>query len=391
VPFALPRIRIEDAHLAVDGGPVRVVLTRPDATLATLLTESGRRLHDDGDRLRVLLGIDDVTRAAADDERLRPFARALRAAVDAWVGPAPDVPLAGGVLRTSAVPAIMGVLNVTPDSFSDGGTDYDPATHPGPAIAAGRALVAAGADIVDVGGESTRPGAAPVGEDEELARVLPVVRALADDGAVVSIDTVKAAVATAAVDAGAAIVNDVSAGRLDPTLLARVADLDVPYVVTHMQGTPRTMQRRPHYDDVVAEVFEALAADVERAVDAGIDRARVVIDPGIGFGKTVSHNAALLARLREVSSLGRAVMIGTSRKSFIGHLTGADDPLDRLEGSLASIVLAVDQGASIVRVHDVAATRRALKVAGAIGAMRPRSATELTLAERVDVGAIRPR
>lgn len=389
--LSLPRIRIEDAHLAADGGPVRVVVTDVGAPLTLALSGLGRRLDAAGDRLRLLIDPDDVARAAADDGDLRPFARALLAAIEGWSGPAPDVPLAGGVLRTSAIPAIMGVLNVTPDSFSDGGTDYDPATHPGPAVAAGRALIAAGADIVDVGGESTRPGAAPVDVDEELARVVPVVRALADDGAVVSIDTVKAPVATAAVEAGAALVNDVSAGRLDADLLATVAALEVPYVVTHMQGTPRTMQQRPHYDDVVAEVFEQLGRDVDRAVDAGIAPGRIIVDPGIGFGKTVSHNAALLARLREVSGLGHAVLVGTSRKSFIGHLTGVDDPLDRLEGSLASVVLAVDQGASIVRVHDVAATRRALRVAGAIGAMRPHAATELTLAARTDVGVVQPR
>jgi dihydropteroate synthase len=391
VPFAVPRIRVEDAHVVADGGPARIVLTGADDALVAALEGCAHVLDADGGRLRLLITPSDIARAASDDPRLAPFVAALRRAVEGWLGPAPDVPLPAGVLRTSTVPAIMGVLNVTPDSFSDGGSDYDPMTHPGPAIAAGLALLEAGAHLVDVGGESTRPGAAPVGVDEELARVIPVVRALADAGALVSIDTVKADVAAAAVEAGAGIVNDVSAGRLDADLLARVASLGVPYVVTHMQGTPRTMQRRPHYDDVVAEVFEQLATDVERAAAAGIDPARLIVDPGIGFGKTVSHNAALLARIRELTSLGQAVLIGTSRKSFIGQLTGVDDPLDRLEGSLASAVLAVDRGASIVRVHDVAAMRRALEVAGAIGAMRSRTASELTLNERLDVVASRER
>ena len=256
----------------------------------------------------------------------------------------------------------MGILNVTPDSFSDGGqwSSHDAA------IAKGVALAADGADVIDVGGESTRPGAAAVPEDEELRRVMPVVEKLAASGYVVSIDTAKAAVARAAVEAGAAVVNDVSAATLDPLMLPTVAELGVPYVLMHMRGTPRTMQQDPRYDDVVAEVFDHLAETLDHAVAFGIARERVVVDPGIGFGKTVAHNLELLRRTRELTSLGRPVMVGTSRKSFIGKLTDGAQEDDRLEGSLASAAIAVANGAAMVRVHDVAETVRAVAVARAI-------------------------
>ena len=218
----------------------------------------------------------------------------------------------------------------------------------------------------NVGGESTRPGADPVPEADELERVLPVIEALAADGIVVSIDTTKAAVARAAVEAGAAIVNDVSAGALDGLLLPTVAELDVPYVVMHMRGTPRTMQRDPRYRDVVGEVFDFLAETVDRLVVSGIDPSRLVVDPGIGFGKTMAHNLELLRRAREFTSLGRPVLIGTSRKSFLGTLTGTGDAALRLEGSIVTAAMAVAAGAAIVRVHDVAETVRAVRVAHAV-------------------------
>ncbi|MEX0952442.1 MAG: dihydropteroate synthase [Nitriliruptoraceae bacterium] len=277
----------------------------------------------------------------------------------------PDVWTPAGVLPTSRRTVVMAVLNVTPDSFSDGGTHFRPGDAT-PAVEAGLALVEQGADVVDVGGESTRPGAVPVDADEELRRVLPVVRGLTDAGVMVSIDTAKAVVARAAVEAGAALVNDVSAGSLDRDLLPTVADLDVAYVLMHMQGTPRTMQVDPHYDDVVTDVRDHLAGHLTRLEALGIARERVIVDPGIGFGKTVAHNLELLRRLRELTTLGRPVLVGASRKSFLGHLTGQSDPSRRTAASVAAATLAVANGASIVRVHDVHETCDAVAVADAV-------------------------
>ena len=259
---------------------------------------------------------------------------------------------------------VMGVLNVTPDSFSDGGR-YD---VPAAAIARGHEMVAEGADWVDVGGESTRPGATPVDEAEELRRVLPVVEALADAGVKVSIDTRKAAVARAAVAGGATFLNDVSASLGDVA-----ADLGVAWAAMHAQGDPLTMQDAPRYDDVVAEVRAHLVIRAERALAAGVPE--VWIDPGIGFGKTTAHNLALLAHLDELVATGHPVLVGTSRKRFLGELLGrsdgADAPTeadDRLEGSLATATWALACGASMVRVHDVRAARHAVSVvAGQIG------------------------
>jgi dihydropteroate synthase len=252
-------------------------------------------------------------------------------------------------------PVVMGVLNVTPDSFSDGGQFLDADA----AIAHGRSLVRDGADIVDVGGESTRPGAAPVDEAEERRRVVTVITALAADGVRVSIDTRKAEVARAAIDAGASIVNDVSA-----TLHEVAAAGGAGWVAMHMQGEPQTMQADPHYDDVVAEVREFLVDRAETATAAGVSE--VWIDPGIGFGKTAEHNLALLADLDSLVDTGWPVLVGASRKSFIGRLHAASDGTsapaaedDRLEGSVAVATWAALQGAAAVRVHDVAATVRA--------------------------------
>jgi dihydropteroate synthase len=255
----------------------------------------------------------------------------------------------------------MGVINVTPDSFSDGGEFLDPAR----AIEHGRELIAEGADLVDVGGESTRPGAEPVAAAEELRRVCPVVAALADGGTAISIDTAKVTVAEAALDAGAEVVNDVTAFRAEPDLAGLCADRRCGVVLMHMQGTPRTMQDDPVYGDVVDDVRAFLAERIEFAVAAGIDAGRIGVDPGIGFGKTVEHNLELLARLGELTDLGRPILVGTSRKSFIGKITGRDVQ-DRLGGTIASCVLAYANGAAIVRVHDVGPIREALQVAEAI-------------------------
>jgi dihydropteroate synthase len=262
----------------------------------------------------------------------------------------------------------MGIVNVTPDSFSDGGR-YMPADA---AIGRGAELIAEGAEIVDVGGESTRPGAEPVPADEELRRVIPVVEGLAAAGAQaqISIDTSKSAVARAAIGAGASFVNDVSALRADPEMAGLLADSGVDCCLMHMLGEPRTMQRDPRYSDVVDEVKAFLEERVAFAVGEGVRESRVLVDPGIGFGKTVAHNLELLRRLEELVTLGRPVVIGTSRKSFLGRVASgsASSPLgvgERLAGTVASNVLAYERGASVFRVHDVAPVREALVVAAA--------------------------
>jgi dihydropteroate synthase len=256
---------------------------------------------------------------------------------------------------------IMGVVNVTPDSFSDGGEWLLAAD----AIAHGRALVADGASIVDVGGESTRPGAEPVPADEELRRVVPVIEALAASGARVSVDTSKLVVALSAITAGATYVNDVTAFRNDPELAGLVADTACECCLMHMLGEPRTMQTSPRYDDVVSEVKAFLEERLAFAIGAGVREDRIQLDPGIGFGKTIDHNLTLLRRLGEIAALGRPVVIGTSRKAFIGRLTGREDPRDRLAGTIATNVMAYERGASVFRVHDVAAVADALTLAAA--------------------------
>lgn len=253
--------------------------------------------------------------------------------------------------------AVMGIVNVTPDSFSDGGRFADP----GSAVDHALALADAGAAVLDVGGESTRPGAVAVPEAEELARVLPVIERLADRAGVpISVDTRKASVARAAIDAGAALVNDVSAGTADPAMLDVVAAGGAGYVAMHMRGTPQTMQDDPRYDDVVAEVADHLAARARAAVAAGIRADALLVDPGIGFGKTSEHNLALLAALPELARrAGAPVCVGASRKAFLGCLTGGLPAAEREEATLATTVWSFVMGARIVRVHDVEQSVRA--------------------------------
>ena len=281
-------------------------------------------------------------------------------------------------MSSDAAFAVMGVVNVTPDSFSDGGLYLDAQA----AIAHARELIGEGAEIVDVGGESTRPGAEPVSAEEELRRVLPVVEGIvaakagsgvgADRGAQVSIDTSKASVARACIEAGATLVNDVTALRADPDMAALVADSGVECCLMHMRGEPRTMQADPRYDDVVDDVRSFLEERMAYAVRAGVREERIMLDPGIGFGKTLAHNLTLLRRLDELACIGRPLVVGTSRKSFIGRIladaAGRDEPVaatERLEGTIATNVLAYERGARVFRVHDLAPVRDALAVAAA--------------------------
>jgi dihydropteroate synthase len=264
--------------------------------------------------------------------------------------------------RAVALPfEIMGVVNVTPDSFSDGGEWFERDA----AVAHGLELAAEGAAILDVGGESTRPHALPVAEDEELRRTEPVVRALARSGATVSIDTIKLAVAEAALDAGAGYVNDVTAFRHAPDLAGLVADRRARCCLMHMLGDPRTMQESPRYDDVVDDVKAFLNERAEFAVKEGVREDRIDVDPGIGFGKTLAHNLELLRRIDEIVALGFHVMLGVSRKSFIHRLADVPDPHQRVPGTIAANVLALERGARLFRVHDVAQARQALTVAAA--------------------------
>ncbi len=255
-------------------------------------------------------------------------------------------------------PRIMGILNVTPDSFSDGGAFLAPEA----ARARGRALAEAGADIIDIGGESTRPGADPVPARDEIARTAPVIEALREGGlrCPISIDTRKAAVAAAALEAGAGMVNDISALGHDPALAILCASAEVPVCVMHARGTPRTMQDDPRYDDVLLDVYDMLAERVAHAEAAGIDRSRILVDPGIGFGKTVAHNLALLRGLSLLHGLGCPILLGASRKRFIGAIGGAEGGAPRMPGSLAVMLAAVTQGAQVLRVHDAAESRQAL-------------------------------
>ena len=266
-------------------------------------------------------------------------------------------------------PLIMGVINVTPDSFSDGGDHFGAAQ----AIAHAQQLVAEGADLLDIGGESSRPGAAPLPLDEELRRVLPVIEACVKLGKPVSVDTYKPEMMRAAVAAGASMLNDIWAFQREGALKAALeAGLQgVALCAMHMQRDPATMQDNPHYSDVVAEVKQFLTQRIDALMQAGVPRAQIVIDPGFGFGKSVNHNLALLRHLDQLSALGMPVLAGLSRKSTIGRVTGRDDPKDRIHGSVAAALIAAQKGATILRVHDVAATRDALAVLAAVTANVP--------------------
>ncbi len=271
-----------------------------------------------------------------------------------------------GPLAVGSGPFVFGVLNVTPDSFSDGGRFVGVQD----AVDAGCRMAEAGADVIDVGGESTRPGAEPVSADEQIRRTQPVIAALAErlgpDGPALSIDTRAARVARAALDAGARIINDITALRDDAEMASLAAERHAVVVLMHMQGTPTTMQQRPTYDDVVGEVRAFLADRVASVTTAGIAPSRIIIDPGIGFGKTTDHNLAILAGLTAFREIGVPVLVGPSRKRFIGQLLGIEDPADRLYGTLAAVAACVLAGVECVRVHDVAETRQVADLCAAI-------------------------
>ena len=276
----------------------------------------------------------------------------------------PKLDCAGRILKLDR-PQVMGIVNVTPDSFSDGGV-HDSVEA---AVAHGLRLVEEGADLLDIGGESTRPGAQDVSVEEELRRVIPVIERLARETSLpISIDTSKPEVMRAAVDAGAGMINDVQGLRRDGAL-DMAATLGVPVVLMHMQGEPRSMQHAPTYDDVVADVHRFLAERIFAAEMAGIARKNIVVDPGFGFGKDTRHNLQLLAQLQRFTELGVPVLAGLSRKRTIGELTGRDDPRERVSGSVAAHLIAAQRGALLLRVHDVAATVDALKVWNALAAV----------------------
>ena len=256
----------------------------------------------------------------------------------------------------------MGILNVTPDSFSDGGCYFDVQQ----AVVRAKLMVAEGATLIDIGGESSRPGASPVSIDEELARVIPVIHAIVDVVEVlISVDTYKAEVARQALAAGAHLVNDITALRGDATMASVVAEMEAGLILMHMKGTPRTMQNSPRYDDVVGEVCASLQESIQTAEAEGVAAERIIIDPGIGFGKTTEHNIELLKRLTEFRSLNKPLLIGTSRKSFIGNVLGLP-VTERVEGTAATVCWAIAQGADIVRVHDVKANVRAAQMTDAL-------------------------
>lgn len=279
-----------------------------------------------------------------------------------------DLPVAGAIVTRHGTIAfnrrtvVMGILNITPDSFFDGGWRLDPSK----AVAAGIEMAEAGADVIDIGGESTRPGAEPVAEDEELDRVVPVIRGLRQAlRTPLSIDTYKSGVARAALGEGADIVNDISALRFDSEMISVVVEEKIPVVLMHMQGTPKTMQLDPRYDDVLEEVKNFLVDRVRFARDKGVAPQNIIIDPGIGFGKTLDHNLVLMRGLPALAAMGQPLLVGASRKGFIGRILEVEAD-ERLEGSLAAAVAAVLGGANLVRVHDVKETRRAIRIADAI-------------------------
>jgi dihydropteroate synthase len=327
------------------------------------------RLPENGSRLTLTGSPGELREAARAFSRDRDrkvshdLAKKIESLLDNYLRSDYKIKCRDKLLDLSGRTGIMGILNITPDSFSDGGLYADPER----ALAHARDMVTAGADIVDIGGESTRPGALPLSEEEELRRILPVIERLsAELDAPISVDTYKSSVARRALEAGASIVNDISGLRFSPDMAKVVADFGAAVVIMHIKGTPRDMQQNPVYADVVGEVLSCLEEGIELAERAGIDREQVLIDPGIGFGKTLEHNLEILNRLDEFRSPGRPIVLGTSRKKFIGTILGINVPDQRVDGTAATVALAVERGASVVRVHDVARMAQVARMTDAI-------------------------
>jgi dihydropteroate synthase len=288
---------------------------------------------------------------AADPHIPGRITRHLDSLLDNYLRSDYKIECRGRVLDLGSRTHVMGILNVTPDSFSDGGRFINAEN----ALVHAREMTAAGADCIDIGGESTRPGSDPLPETEELRRIIPLIERLSTELAIpISVDTYKSTVAKKALEAGASFVNDISGLRFSPDMAQVVADHDASVVIMHIKGTPRNMQQNPVYDDVVGEVLSYLAEGIEIALRAGVHREKIIIDPGIGFGKTLEHNLTLIERLDEFRALGRPIMLGTSRKKFIGTVLNVPVPADRVSGTAATIALGIERGASLVRVHDVA-------------------------------------
>ena len=323
----------------------------------------------------LLMGTEKVFNQLVENLRAQPFslpglADEIGKAIEAYGRPVPLIPADEklpdrlrsfySALRERTL--VMGILNVTPDSFSDGGLYRDTEA----AIEHGVRMAADGADVIDVGGESSRPGAEPVPLEEELSRVIPVIRALAERvEAPISIDTYKPEVARAALDAGASVINDIT-GLADPDIRALAAERKVPAVIMHMKGTPRTMQENPVYEDLISDIMQFLRERAGEAVAAGLPEEFLIVDPGIGFGKTVEHNLEIIRKLGDFKSLGLPILIGTSRKAFIGKVLGGLSPTERLEGTAAAVALSIANGANIVRVHDVKEMVRVARMTDAV-------------------------
>lgn len=359
--------RVRDATLVGAGQPVHVVLSGLDdhvKVAAGVRAAGGTATAQDG-RLDVVARpsqLVDAAGRAGGAALAEPLRAALEDAIEAWGGVVPDVPTPAGVLRTSQRPVVMGIVNVTPDSFSDGGR-FDSLDA---ALARARKITQAGAHLIDIGGESTRPGATPVSAEDEIERVVPVIEAItAELDIPVSIDTMKPEVMRAAVAAGAAMINDVNALRA-PGAVETAAELKVPVCLMHMQGEPRTMQQSPEYEDLVEDLLGFFRERIDACEQAGICRQNLILDPGFGFGKSLQHNLTLLAELHRFTELGLPILAGISRKSMLGRITGRENPEDRVAASLTAAVLATERGATILRVHDVTATVDAVKVVEAV-------------------------
>ncbi len=304
-----------------------------------------------------------VVRSITTNHVLENLAKKIDSLLDNYLRSDYKINCRGKILDLSSRTHIMGILNVTPDSFSDGGLYNDPAK----AVERAREMAAAGADIIDIGGESTRPGAEPLSEEEELHRIIPIIEHLVAELTVpISVDTYKATVAKKALKAGASIVNDISGLHFSPDMAKTAADYGAAVVIMHIKGTPRDMQQNPVYDDVVVDVMSYLEEGIAIAVKAGVDREKILIDPGIGFGKTLEHNLTLLNRLDEFRSLGRPIVLGTSRKKFIGTILGIPVPEQRIDGTAPTLALGIERGASVVRVHDVARMTQVVRMTDAV-------------------------